>query len=140
MFQRVDKLFVGPAARRAWGGTLWALVVIVCVLATLPKPPAQLTLGWDKLNHALAFTALAMAAALAYPPPLLSRIGLALALLAYGALIEVVQSAVSGRTAEWFDLLADALGIVIGTAVAAALVRTARSVPHEATRPPRPGP
>ena len=43
---------------------------------------------------------------------------LALGLLAFGALIEVCQRMISYRTAEWNDLLADLLGIVVGVLIA----------------------
>lgn len=37
-----------------------------------------------------------------------------LGLLAYGALIEILQSFTPNRTADWFDLFADSLGILAG--------------------------
>ena len=40
------------------------------------------------------------------------------ALLLYGALIEVLQSLTSYRFAEWGDLLADAIGLLPGWATA----------------------
>lgn len=39
---------------------------------------------------------------------------IALGLIAFGILIELVQSMVSYRTAEWMDLIGDAAGITIG--------------------------
>jgi len=36
-----------------------------------------------------------------------------LGLLAYGAVIEVLQSLTPTRSAEWLDLLADAVGILL---------------------------
>ena len=38
-------------------------------------------------------------------------------LLAYGGLIEILQSFTSDRMAEWADLLADGLGMVVGVAL-----------------------
>lgn len=46
-----------------------------------------------------------------------------LALLAYGGLIEMVQSQIPSRTAAWDDLLADAVGIAGGLLLAALLRR-----------------
>jgi VanZ family protein len=44
--------------------------------------------------------------------------------MVFGVFIEVVQAQIPGRTGEWPDLLADALGIAAGLALAAALTRS----------------
>ena len=54
---------------------------------------------------------LAALARFAYPGPAWPRL---LGLLAYGALIEILQSMTPDRSAEWADLFADSLGIAIG--------------------------
>ncbi|MEO7852771.1 MAG: VanZ family protein [Rubrivivax sp.] len=108
------------------------MVIAIGILATLPKPPVEVTLGWDKLNHGFAFAALALAACLAHPHPLRLRIGAWTALLGYGALIEAVQSSVPGRTADWADLLADAIGIGIGACLGAYVLRWSRAAPVRA--------
>ncbi len=80
-------------------------------------PPTQHlpSTGWDKANHALAFAGLAVLGLAAY----LARAARVLAgLLAFGALIEVLQSLTGYRTAEWFDLLADGAGLAAGWQVA----------------------
>ncbi len=41
-----------------------------------------------------------------------------LGLLAFGGLIEMCQRMISYRTAEWNDLFADMLGIVVGILIA----------------------
>lgn len=97
---------------------LWAFVIcalVVLVLALLPSPPPGLTTGWDKSNHLLAFAVLAWLGCKAFP----QRVAVALlGLLAYGALIEILQSFTPTRSAEWLDLLADSLGILVGWGVA----------------------
>ena len=93
---------------RFWQALLPVLLVVVAWLAMTPQPPPELTLGWDKLNHGSAFVALAL-----------------LALLAYGGLIEVAQWFVPGRAGEWADLLADAVGLAIGAALAWLVLRLA---------------
>ncbi|MEK8050715.1 VanZ family protein [Ideonella sp. DXS22W] len=103
-----------------WRISLWLLIMVVSWLAFNPKPPAGATLGWDKLNHASAFAALAFCAARAH----VGATGRIVAgLLAYGALIEVVQSMVPGRSGEVADLLADAVGLGAGLLLAQALGR-----------------
>lgn len=110
---------------RLWRGVLAALVVAVCALAFLPAPPQELSTGWDKLNHALAFACLAAAARFGFPTRR-APVAIVPALLAFGALIELVQAFVPGRAAEGADLLGDAVGIAIGLLAAQALLRSRR--------------
>jgi len=100
-----------PAAARWWRGLLLVLLCVITLLALAPAPPKDADLGWDKLNHFAAFAALAVVAARGY-----ARAPLAVAsgLLAYGALIELLQSLTPSRSAEWGDLFADGIGIGIG--------------------------
>ena len=73
------------------------------------------TTGWDKSNHVLAFAALAFLANKAWR----GHTWLVLpSLLAYGALIEVLQFFTPERYAEWSDLWADGLGLLVGEALA----------------------
>jgi len=106
----------GPSAARSWRVLLVLLLCTITWLALTPVPPQQASLGWDKLNHAAAFAILAAVA-------FLGRIGgwvrIAWALVAYGALIEILQSFTPTRSAEWGDLLADGAGIASGLLLAA---------------------
>lgn len=81
----------------------------------MPKAPQ----GLDKLYHALAFAGLVLPTGVLRPDR--RRIAVPLA-VAYGALIELVQSQV-GRSAEFADLLADGLGVMAGIAISIALRR-----------------
>lgn len=112
-----------PRASRFWRITLVLLSCAVSYLALAPHPEQQpVSLGWDKLNHLLAFVALAAVGALGF----VGAWGrLALGLLAFGVLIEVLQGFTPSRSADWNDLLADALGIALGFALAHALLRMA---------------
>lgn len=107
----VDSLAGHSRTRRFWGLVLLLLLCLGTWLALVPAPPRQATLGWDKLNHAVAFALLAAVGTMGFVH---ARVRLALALFAYGALIEVLQAFTPTRTAEWMDLLADALGIAAG--------------------------
>ena len=95
----------------------WAFVVCAVAVLVLSLMPAGVRLpdtGWDKSNHLLAFFALASTGLMAYP----KRPAILLAsLLAYGGMIEVLQSFTPDRMAEWADLLADALGLAVGWGV-----------------------
>jgi len=94
--------------------------VAVLVLSLLPPDVPEPTTGWDKTNHLLAFGTLSVLGVRAWP----ARVWhVALALTAYGAAIEALQSLTSYRTASWVDLLADILGIAIGLALGFRTIR-----------------
>ena len=126
-------------ALHAWRITLLVLVVVVGWLALSPKPPPGVDLGWDKLNHACAFAALAAAASFSLRFER-ARPAALFALLVYGGLIEIAQTYVPGRNGEWADLLADAVGIAIGALLAAALLGAAeRALTRRIRSPGSPG-
>lgn len=114
------------ASPRAWRIALLLLVIGVGGLAVVPVPPPDLTTGWDKLNHAAAFSALSFVARLGFRAVRSATLRVGVALLAYGGLIEIVQFFVPGRSCEWSDLLGDALGIAIGSVAALWLLARAR--------------
>ncbi len=72
--------------------------------------------GVDKWVHCLAFAFLAVWFAGQYRPRSYWRV--AIGLLAYGLLIELIQRSISYRSAEWSDVLANVIGILIGLAIA----------------------
>ena len=92
--------------------TFAALIVVVSWLAWSPAPPPEATSGWDKLDHFAAFGSLSCMAALGWGWARWRAV--AAALVAYGVLIEWVQSFIPSRTAELADLLADGVGIALG--------------------------
>lgn len=106
---------------RFWRLALAGLLIVVLALSLLPLGADVPTTGWDKANHLLAFATLAVLGCLAYPGRIPATL---LALLAYGALIEILQSFTDYRSAEWADWLADAIGLIVGWG----LTRLARTV------------
>jgi VanZ family protein len=122
--------FAQALSTRLVGGRWWGVLLVILVLAVgylglTPQPPQGLDTGWDKLNHVLAFAALAFAAVMSYSAPGGARLLMLLALLAFGGSIEVLQGFVPGRASEWNDLFADFVGIVFGAAVAVGVLRFA---------------
>jgi VanZ family protein len=113
------------SAARPWRVFALLLVVAVSYLALTPAPPQGVDFGWDKMNHLVAFTALAFSACLSYPASRRTRLLLLCGLLAYGGSIELLQMLVPNRSTGWDDLLADAIGIAFGAAVAALVLRAA---------------
>ena len=111
---------------RAWRLALLALLAVISFLALTPAPPSGIDSGWDKLNHLAAFAVLALAAGFSAAASARHAGRSALALLVYGGLIELLQSRMPPRQGEWADLLADAVGILLGLGLAALLRRLAK--------------
>ena len=108
---------IGP---RKWRWLLALTMLAVLVLSLLPQNVPMPTTGWDKSNHLLAFATLGGLGCWSWP----GRLRFVLpALLAYGGLIEVLQSFTPDRSAEFEDLLADAIGLLVGAAVTAFLAK-----------------
>src|SRR6056297_1808075 len=103
--------------------TLALALTIAALTLTLASDPQGIP-GLDKIAHLLAFAALAAPMGFCYPRHWRA---VALGVLAYGGLIEIVQP-VMGRSAEWADFLADGLGALLGAWGAARLARR-RSAP-----------
>lgn len=103
------------ATERVIRGLFAVTALGVMVLSLLPLEAEAPSLGWDKANHLAAFALLALLGCRAYTARTMAVL---FGLLAYGGLIEVLQSFTEYRMAEWGDLLADALGLPLGWAVA----------------------
>ena len=95
----------------AWRLAFGICVMAVLVLALMPTDVPMPSTGWDKSNHLLAFSVMALLGRRAW---LGRTMALLAGLLAYGALIEVLQSFTPNRSADWRDLVADAVGLALG--------------------------
>jgi VanZ family protein len=94
---------------------LFAVCAIAILALSLLPPGAPLPkTGWDKADHVFAFAALAWLGIGAFPGRLRLLVP---ALLAFGGLIEFLQSLTPYRQADGADILADAIGIAIGIAI-----------------------
>jgi VanZ family protein len=106
-----------------WRLLLAALAGVTAWFAFMPADPNVPADGSDKIEHVLAFGALATAAAFCTAAGALQSAIAAVCLVAYGGFIEVVQSFLPTRQADWADLLADAVGVAGGLLLAALLRR-----------------
>jgi VanZ family protein len=89
---------------------LTCVIFMICWLA-FSKPTAQtVSLGYDKLNHLIAFTTLALLFDYSFP---LRAKTLLVTLLGFGIFIELIQATIPGRSASGWDILADLIGITI---------------------------
>ena len=110
----LTRLCTATEYRTSWRALLLLLVLAVSWLALTPAPPKSLSTGWDKSNHALAFAALAFSGVWAWWPRPRHWAWLVAALLAYGVGIEIAQSFLPPREADWHDVVADSVGIMLG--------------------------
>jgi VanZ family protein len=72
---------------------------------------------WDKLQHALAFGVLTLLGLVAYGRNSTSIKRMTIAMVIYGALIELLQAVSGWRYGEFWDWLADVLGVAIAWGV-----------------------
>lgn len=121
-----------------------AACALIFALSSLSQPPFPDPLDFwqaDKLLHALAYLVVGALAALGQARaqgwrPCISAWALA---TGYGALDELHQRFVPGRSCSGWDLGADALGAAIGVACVAAWARRGPAQPSAAQRNPRSG-
>lgn len=96
----------------------WLLALAMLTLLVLSLAPAETPLpstGWDKTNHLFGFATLAFLGQRAFPG---RTVPVLCGLLAYGGLIEILQSFTPDRFAEFGDLVADGIGLLIGATAA----------------------
>ncbi len=107
-----------------WLGLWWLAIVVLIYLCMIPQPPQLLDMPeGDKVEHFIAYLLLAAGAVQLYAGPR-AWTWAALGLLALGVGIEFAQGAwTSTRSADPFDALADALGVVAGMATVATPLR-----------------
>jgi VanZ family protein len=96
------------------------LGVLVLSLWPLEKP-VPVNTGWDKTDHLLAYLVLGLLGLGSWTLPAAARglipVGrerlILLLLLAFGAMIEGLQGMTETRHADWQDLLANGIGLVL---------------------------
>jgi len=111
---------------RTWRVLSVALMIIVLLAAVTPAfwffDSAAKALSWfqnvDKWLHAITFTTLSVWFAGLFPKRNYWLI--AAGLMAFGFLVEFLQLLISFRTADWVDIGANTVGIIIGLTVAVA--------------------
>lgn len=115
----VDGDEAAPRWRAAWVA-VWAFGLALCVALSLGPPLPGATPLFphaDKLNHALAYAALAWWAMGCFVTTAARRRAL-LSLLVLGAAMEWAQGALTAdRMRDGLDMVANALGVGLGTAL-----------------------
>ena len=98
-----------------WRFIFFVTAMAVLFLAIVPTSTPLPTTGWDKSNHVIAFSALAYLGQKAFSQ---NAFKLIIGLIAFGGLIELLQTFTPTRFGEWQDLMADTIGIFIGLFIA----------------------
>lgn len=98
---------------------LWALMIVaVIVLSLMPKPPIPPTLMIGKLDHLVAYAALAAMAVQLYASRR-AQSRAALAMIALGIALELAQGFLTDyRDMSAYDAMIDTLGVALGFATA----------------------
>ena len=103
--------------RRWRAPLLWAVVILI--VSSVPIPAVAAPAGTDKGVHGVLYLVLgvlAIRALLSQRAPVWQLLVLVLVVLAFGALDELHQRFIPGRTADPRDWVADAVGSVVGMA------------------------
>lgn len=91
----------------------WIACIVFGFLCLIPMAylPSGLFDWWDKAQHLFAFFFLSTLGILAYQKAV---VRVAIGLLLYAALIEILQLLIGWRSGELADWVADGIGILIG--------------------------
>jgi len=98
-----------------------SVLIMIAVLVPGSKIPDVNVVGVDKLVHICMFAAWAVALRFDFPnirPWLVFVLGMVFSLLT-----EVVQLFAEGRTFDFYDILFDSLGLLIGLAVSRPVIK-----------------
>jgi len=104
-------------ARKLWLIVGWLLILLVIYLSLAPISIEMPVEDGDKIGHVAAYAALMLWFANLYET-LTRRSILAIGFVALGIALEFVQGETGYRTFEVADMVADALGVAVGWALA----------------------
>jgi len=108
LFNSLLKLIAG----KPWPGLFWTLLILVACTWPGKDIPAAPVVGFDKLVHAGLFIVWTILWTLAYPQ---KGRTIVLVGMAYGLGLEFYQQLLPfDRTFDWWDAVADAVGVLIG--------------------------
>jgi VanZ family protein len=106
--------------RAAWVACGWLIAAAIVWLSLIPSPPRLDVEQGDKLEHFVAYGVLMFWFCELYASRR-SRLAYAVAWTAMGIAIEFIQGAVGYRSYDPLDMLADAIGVLLGFVAALAL-------------------
>ena len=100
-----------------WKSLAWGMLLVVATLTLtlMPQPPHIVRwLSWDKAQHSIAYAALMWTFLQAWEGSHVLR--WAILLLLAGVVLEILQGLMGVRFMEYFDMLANSLGVLLGYA------------------------
>lgn len=105
--------------RSLWVAIGWAICAAIVWLSLTPEPPQLDVPEGDKLGHFLGYGTLMFWFCQLYAKTA-TRIFYAAGFAAMGIALEHVQASLGYRSYEFFDMYANALGVLLGWALGAA--------------------
>ncbi len=102
---------------------LVSLLIIIAVLIPGPHLPDVNIVGFDKVVHIGMFGAWAMAVYYDFSIRSTRHLWAMVAGLAFSVFTEIVQIFIEGRTFDWSDMVADAIGLILGLTIGAWMLR-----------------
>ena len=99
--------------RALWLAIGWGLVATIVWLSVTPRPPDIGIEHGDKLGHLVSYGALMFWFCLLYPR-MPARAAYAAGFIALGIALEFVQRSLGYRSFEVLDMVADAVGVLLG--------------------------
>ncbi|WP_236012211.1 VanZ family protein [Marinobacter mangrovi] len=97
---------------RLWRAALFVSMAVILWLATAKLDHPIEVSSWDKINHLVAFIEVTLLTRLGWPQ--MKALHVAVAMLGFGVLIEIVQFPLPYRETSLLDVFADSLGIAAG--------------------------
>ena len=97
---------------KLWQNLGYLLLIMIVVLSLIPAPQTSFQLPSDKLNHFVAYGVLMGWFAQLYPRHYYWKFAGLFVLL--GVLLEFLQGMTGYRFFEYYDMLANALGVLLG--------------------------
>ena len=117
MERDADGQAAGTSLRHTWfWKSLASGMLLAVVTLTLVRTPLDLPLlSWDKAQHSIAYAVLMWTFLQAWEGSHVPR--WAILLLLAGVVLEILQGLMGVRFMEYFDMLANSLGVLLGYAV-----------------------
>lgn len=105
-----------------------SVLILIAVILPGSTIPDVGFIGFDKVVHIGMFGTWAVAVCYDFNARGYRHAGTFTAGLAFSLLTEVVQIFVEGRTFDWSDMVADAIGLFLGLVLAGAIIRLIRKI------------
>ena len=120
MIVNILQSIIGFITKNRWLAWFWTFLILTACTWPGKDIPAAPVAGFDKIVHAGLFTVWTMLWLLAYPRKWLVII---ISGMAYGLGLEFYQQLLPfDRTFDWWDAVADAVGVLTGFAIKSAII------------------